>query len=408
MGSQKEYPGVRKASNSSIEVRFTYPTPDVPQKERIKLKPTPDNLKTAYLFLEEVKQAIEDGTFDYAVSFPQSKRARNYQNRRLLVTYMRRWLTNHRYEYHASSYTKNMCIIENQLGWLGRKRLAELTYGDVVKWIRDQKIVQKTANNKVSLIRGALRAAVEEGEINVSPLEGKPPPKAKVHRRVSVDEANEEEIDPFSREEIKAILDATDFLQHRYLLQFGFATGLRISELIALRWKQVDFTNKMIKVDRKRTVHSEEDELPKTKASKRYVKLNKVALDALTQIKAFTFLEGQQVFLNPRTQRPFTGDNQIRDRFWKTALKKAGVRYRYPYQMRHTYASTSLQLGSSPYFVTAQLGHTKPSFTMDTYSRYIPANNLTDGDEFDDFMETTMVGSKPNPVYQLKSTKKGA
>ena len=46
-------------------------------------------------------------------------------------------------------------------------------------------------------------------------------------------------IDPFSPDEINAILGAADG-PIRNLLQFAFWTGLRTSELIALRWEDVD------------------------------------------------------------------------------------------------------------------------------------------------------------------------
>lgn len=39
------------------------------------------------------------------------------------------------------------------------------------------------------------------------------------------------------------------------------------------------------------------------------------------------------------------------------ALRKAGVRYRYPYQMRHTFASQALSAGENAMWVARQMGH---------------------------------------------------
>jgi hypothetical protein len=49
-------------------------------------------------------------------------------------------------------------------------------------------------------------------------------------------------------------------------------------------------------------------------------------------------MEGEGIFRNPRTDKRWTGDMVIRQLMWKRILMHACVRYRYPYQMRHTYA----------------------------------------------------------------------
>ncbi|WP_318826143.1 Arm DNA-binding domain-containing protein [Burkholderia thailandensis] len=71
--------GVRAISGSSIEVTFTYK--GVRCRERIRLEPTPANLKAAANFLGAVRTAIANGTFDYRVSFPESKRIAQFVER---------------------------------------------------------------------------------------------------------------------------------------------------------------------------------------------------------------------------------------------------------------------------------------------------------------------------------------
>ena len=392
MGNKTKYKNVRAVSDSSIEITFNYPTSASKdrQRERIPLKPTAANLERANRHLGNINDSIKAGTFDYVKTFPKSPRARLFQNRRLLGTYMRGWLEEYRNDFHDATYVTYKRIIDNQLGFLVRMRMEAITWGDIVKWVRAQKVSQKTANNKLSPIRQAFAVALDDGEITHSPFAGKHTPKVKRHSRVNVDEIKEDEIDPFDRTEIEAILGACKYQQDEYLIQFGFSSGLRISELIALEWRQVDLVNGTVKVNRKRTVHSKSPEPTKTAASNRTVKLNSMALDALMKTKQFTYLHGKEVFVNPRTTRPWCGDVGIRQHMWKTVLKKAGVRYRYPYQMRHTYASTSLQLGESVYFVANQLGHTDPSFTMKTYNRFIPTNNPDAGNKFEQFFKDSV------------------
>ncbi len=66
---------------------------------------------------------------------------------------------------------------------------------------------------------------------------------------------------------------------------------------------------------------------------------------------------GQEVFHSPRTSAPWEGDDAIRKTAWVYALKKTGLRYRRPYQTRHTYASMMLTAGENPVWVAAQMGH---------------------------------------------------
>jgi integrase len=59
---------------------------------------------------------------------------------------------------------------------------------------------------------------------------------------------------------------------------------------------------------------------------------------------------------------------------WKPSLAAAKLTYRRFHATRHTYAASLLTEGADPRFVSAQLGHSKVSMTMDVYGRWIQAN----------------------------------
>jgi integrase len=118
----------------------------------------------------------------------------------------------------------------------------------------------------------------------------------------------------------------------------------------------------------------EPEESTKTIAGRREVKLLSPALDALKAQKAFTFLKGAEVFQNPNTGERWTGDKTIRQGMWAPTLRKVGVRYRKPYQTRHTFAFMALMAGESPMWVAKQMGHTDWSLTAKRYARWIPSN----------------------------------
>jgi integrase len=56
--------------------------------------------------------------------------------------------------------------------------------------------------------------------------------------------------------------------------------------------------------------------------------------------------------------------------FWKITLKQIGIRYRRPYNMRHTYATIGLMSGAKPAFLAGQLGHSLRMF-FDVYAKWI-------------------------------------
>ncbi|WP_269321297.1 tyrosine-type recombinase/integrase [Halomonas sp. BC04] len=104
------------------------------------------------------------------------------------------------------------------------------------------------------------------------------------------------------------------------------------------------------------------------------------ALEALKSQKSISFLHPSgRVFLNPRTGAPWTGDQTIRKTLWTHGLKRAGVRYRRPYQTRHTYASMMVSAGEPLAWVSKQMGHASVVTTARIYASWIPATNSQTG-----------------------------
>ncbi len=183
-----------------------------------------------------------------------------------------------------------------------------------------------------------------------------------------------DDVDPFSREEQERIL-ANLQGQERNLAQFAFWTGLHTSELVALNWSDIDFLNREIRVTKALTQAAKKPEATKTRKGRRIVKLLEPALIAVTQQKKYTFLNYAEVFQNPRTKKRWSGDQPIRKTMWKPAVNRAGVRYRRPYQTRHTYASMLLSADEYVMWVAKQMGHRDWIMTARIYSRWMPSAN---------------------------------
>jgi len=135
---------------------------------------------------------------------------------------------------------------------------------------------------------------------------------------------------------------------------------------------RINAEHSTLRVQRAKTQVSDEAETTKTRSGVRDVKLLGPALDALQVQKPHTFMKGGVVFENPRTGEAWTGDQPIRHGVWVPAMRKAGVRYRRPYQTRHTYASMMLSAGESPMWVAQQMGHSDWTMIARIYGRWIP------------------------------------
>ncbi|RKV28413.1 site-specific integrase [Helicobacter pylori] len=174
-----------------------------------------------------------------------------------------------------------------------------------------------------------------------------------------------EKINPFSLNEIKAILKSTSDLRLKAFLTTAFFTGLRTGEQLALSWSDIDFKNKKINIDKSLNL-SGAITSPKNKPSIREVDLLEPVEKILKELKANEPANKKMIFLsvNKRTQ-----DFQL---MFKKLLKALNLKYRKLYSTRHTFASLMLSQGEEAMWVSKTLGHKDLNTTYKTYSHYIP------------------------------------
>ncbi len=71
-------------------------------------------------------------------------------------------------------------------------------------------------------------------------------------------------------------------------------------------------------------------------------------------------------------------ERAFRRSYWTPALKVLGIRYRRPYNMRHTYATAMMMAGMTPAFCARELGHSVEMF-LRTYAKWV--DNVRDDAE---------------------------
>lgn len=186
------------------------------------------------------------------------------------------------------------------------------------------------------------------------------------------------EIERFKEESLRK-MNSIDAYVHRYGVSFVFIlnTGLRSGEMRALKWSDIDFENATVHIQRevmksydrsdikKKEISTVED-TTKTRASNRYVPLNKTALWCLSELKKYFYTGNDDDFVI------LTKDgNIVRSRNYIRALKsiceKIHVKNITVHSLRHTFATQLFDKGKDVVIVSKILGHEDTKTTADTY-----------------------------------------
>ncbi len=326
------------------------------------------NVRATQKMMEIVRAKIEHGVFDPAVYFPDYaglKRmavATTSASAKTFADYAEVWQAS--ISEKAAATREDYRKILNRV-WLPALRdrpIASIRYSDLLAVLSDYPAMTgKTRNNNLIPLRGVFALAKKDHAINDDPAAELENSKVQVP-----------EPDPFELHEVEQIL--ADLAAHTpapvvNYFTAAFFTGIRPSELIAIRWADVDFNRRAVRVQRA-IVRGKAKATTKTNTV-RDVDLNDRALAAFEAQRKHTQLKGGQVFSNPATNKPWA-DIQMQWEIWNLSLRRCKLRYRVPYQTRHTYATLALHLaGARPGYVARQLGHANTGMLFKVYSKWI-------------------------------------
>lgn len=353
----------------------------------IPLKPTAENIRFAARYRDTVLQAIAaEGMggpeFDYGKYFPASlfwmRRQKKGDGTLTMRELIENWVSATNAARAISTNRQIHAAMKEFVGLWGDIPVVDFTFSKVRDWIRSSQEsgrTLKTIKNYLPALSGPLAQAVTDEIIPVNPLRKlewssfRPTRAERFERKKNL-------IDPFSMDEVQAILNVAG--PYYAFVLFGVGCGARLNEILALAWEDCDLKRGVVHI-RYGRVNLHFTDL-KTAESDRKLYLSELplALDALKRQRALTFMEAPQdcgvlglrrhVFFNPVTGKPW---DESRDfwRAWKNILRRAGVRYRYPYQMRHTFASLAVSSGEPVGWVADVMGHATTEMVIRNYAR---------------------------------------
>jgi integrase len=172
-------------------------------------------------------------------------------------------------------------------------------------------------------------------------------------------------------EQIPALLKALRE-PFRTMVLFAILTGLRVGEILGLRWEDVDFSSSVMHVSQR--CYRGQMDTPKTKSSKRTLPLPLPCLAALKRHRANGPLPDVPGLVFQTSNGTPYSDTNILHRELKPAGKQIGAPWLNWHTFRRTHATLLQFVGGSLKDAQAQLGHSKLSTTLDFYTFEIPAH----------------------------------
>lgn len=249
--------------------------------------------------------------------------------------------------------------------YFAEKMFFELTRLEVQKFLaglkckigknKGEAVSRSRAVNILTVLRCLFEDAVDQYHWEI------PDPFAKVKRHLPKKTPRKRDI--FRFDEWWQILDALN-PWYRPMAEFMILTGTIHSEVSGLR--RCDIGPKQIQI-RQSIVRKVESDTLKTSSRARNIPITGKIRSILDEVLAR--VTSEYVFAEP-DGRPYLREGFVED-YWIPALEKAGVRYRPPYSIRHSFAAWSLLVGIDPLRLVNLMGHGSKQMVFETYGNYL-------------------------------------
>jgi integrase len=276
----------------------------------------------------------------------------------------------------------------------GETHLRQITR-DAVQSFLQAKTRSGLSWKTISLIRTAFGTIIEAAVMQDF-LTDNPVRKTRLPRRGPVEEKA-----PIETERVKELIEKLAE-PSRSIVSLLAMTGLRIGELLALRWQDVELQNGFLSV--RQTVYEGHFDEPKSKRSKRRIPLGPICVETFAALKPTEAAPSALVF-SARNGSPLCRRNLLNRQLKPVAkkLKLTGVNWHW---FRHAHATLLDSTGAPVGTTQALLGHSSSEITRGTYIHSVPADARRAVEDVERLLGTrgSLIGPTLDPSFALSET----
>jgi len=319
-----------------------------------------------------------------------------------------RWLPGREASLRASTLDAYRRSIElHLLPALGHVKLQQLSPDHLDRFYADllrSGLAPKTVRNLHTTLHKALKDAVRKNLVVRNVADAADPPRLR--------RPGEVEMKTWTPEQLRAFLEGIG--GHRLAAGFLLAatTGMRRGEVLGLRWRDIDFGARRLKINQ--TVLNVAYKItigePKTARSRRTVALDPETVRVLLEHRRRQAAEREEVgeayvdqdLVFPREDGQPTHPDLFSQTFQRT-LKRLGLPRIRLHDLRHTHATMGLAAGVPVKIMSTRLGHATAAFTQDVYVHSLPHMEDAAADQIADLIfirpdQTTSAGDHEAPA----------
>ena len=261
--------------------------------------------------------------------------------------------------------------VKNIVAYFDKIPLQQITAIDIQKFIiylrTERGFAPQTVHHHYRTLNMIFAYAQKQEIILKNPMDKVDPPKLV-----------KKPVDAFSPEAAATFFSALNDcpLDFRCMLHLMITTGMRRGECIGLKWRDIDFNNAVIRIERNVTYTSKSGltvSTPKTSASLRTIPLMRTALNLLESLFKERATEHPNTIVDDSFVFPSEADifsprdpNAVTHRV-KRFMKSHGLPDMSPHDLRHSCATLLLSSGADVKSVQEILGHTNASTTLNFY-----------------------------------------
>lgn len=289
-----------------------------------------------------------------------------------VAEYFSEWLASNKPALRPKTFVQYEAMVKRHIvPVIGKLKMAELK-PYTVQQLYTTKSQSGESQYTVRMVHRVLHRALKVAEMQG--LIASNPAKLVIRPKVA-----RKEMKVLSDTDVRQFMIVAQGTRNEALYQLAVTTGMRQGEILGLQWPDVDWASLTIGVRRQMQYIRGEGLVlnqPKTTTSVRTVQIGPVTLRKLmAHRKLMEFEQGLDfnpkglVFISRRGKA--MGEKGVRTDF-QGLLRKAGLPKMRFHDLRHTAASLMLSSGMPVIKVARQLGHARPSTTLDIYGHLIP------------------------------------